>query len=139
MEDQYNKDNSYPNYKYFMWLFKRSILTFIYARVMSSGGSDGKASVYNAGDLGSIPESGRSPGEGNGNPLQFSCLENPMDGGGWWATVHGVAKSQTRLSDFTFTFHVYVKPSLLVYPSPFIPLETVSLFSTSMTLFQFYK
>ena len=44
-----------------------------------------------------------SPGEGNGNPLQYSCLENPMDGGAWWATVHGVAKSQTRLSNFTFT------------------------------------
>ena len=57
----------------------------------------------NAGDLGSIPGWGRSPGEGNGNPLQYSCLENPMDGGAWWATVHGVAKSRTRLSDFTFT------------------------------------
>ena len=45
-----------------------------------------------------------SSGEGNGNPLQYSCLENPMDGGAWWATVHGVAKSRTRLSDFTFTF-----------------------------------
>ena len=43
--------------------------------------------------------------EGKGNPLQYSCLENPMDGGAWWATVHGVAKSRTRLSDFTFTFH----------------------------------
>ena len=59
------------------------------------GGSDGKASAYNAGDLGWIPGSGRSPGEGNGNPLQYSCLENPMDGGAWWATVHGVAKSWT--------------------------------------------
>ena len=58
-------------------------------------GSDGKASGYNAGDLGSIPGLGRSPGEGNGNPLQYSCLENPMDGEAWWATVHGVAKSQT--------------------------------------------
>ena len=47
------------------------------------GGSDGKASAYNAGDLGSIPGSGRSPGEGNGNPLQYSCLENPMDGEAW--------------------------------------------------------
>ena len=47
------------------------------------GGSDGKASAYNAGDPGSIPESGRSPGEGNGNPLQYSCLENPIDGGAW--------------------------------------------------------
>ena len=43
-------------------------------------------------------------GEGNGNPLQYSCLENPMDGGAWWAAVHGVAKSRTSLSDFTFTF-----------------------------------
>ena len=46
-------------------------------------------------------------GEGNGNPLQHSCLENPMDGGAWWATVHGVARSRTRLSDFTFTFHFH--------------------------------
>ena len=68
------------------------------------GGSDGKASVYNAGDLGSIPGSGRSPGEGNGNPLQYYCLKNPMDRGAWLATVHGVAKSQTRLSDFTFPY-----------------------------------
>ena len=44
-------------------------------------------------------------GEGNGTPLQYSCLENPTDGGTWWAAVHGVAKSRTRLSDFTFTFH----------------------------------
>ena len=44
-------------------------------------------------------------GEGNGTPLQYSCLENPMDGGAWWAAAHGVTKSQTRLSDFTFTFH----------------------------------
>ena len=57
------------------------------------GGSDDKASAYNARDPGSIPALGRSPGEGNGNPLQFSCLENPMDGGAWYATVHGVAKS----------------------------------------------
>ena len=63
------------------------------------GGSDVKASACSAGDLGLIPGSGRSPGEGNGNPLQYSCLENPMDGGAWWATVHGVAKSWTRLSD----------------------------------------
>ena len=68
------------------------------------GGSDGKASVYNAGDLGLIPGLGRSPGEGNGNPLQYYCLENPMDRGAWQATVYGVAKSQTRLCDFKFTF-----------------------------------
>ena len=46
-------------------------------------------------------------GEGNGTPLQYSCLENPMDGGAWWAAVHGVAESGTRLSDFTFTFHFH--------------------------------
>ena len=61
--------------------------------------SDGKESVCNAGDPGSMPWSGRSSGEGNGNPLQYSCLENPMDRGAWRATVHGVAKSRTRLSD----------------------------------------
>ena len=62
------------------------------------GGSDGKASVYNAGDPGSIPGLGRPPGEGNGNPLQDYCLENPIDRGAWSATVHGVANSQTGLS-----------------------------------------
>ena len=66
------------------------------------GGSEVKVSSWNAGEPGSIPESGRSPGEGNDNPLQYSCLENPMEGGAWWATVHGVAKSRTRLSNFTF-------------------------------------
>ena len=59
------------------------------------GGSEVKASACNEEDLSSIPGSGRSPGEGNGNPLQYSCLENPMDGGAWYATVHGVAKSPT--------------------------------------------
>ena len=67
-------------------------------------GSDGKVSAYNVGDLGSIPGSGRSPREGHGNPLQYSCLENPMDGGAWWAKVHGITKSRTQLSNFTFTF-----------------------------------
>ena len=62
------------------------------------GGSEDKASACNAGDLGSIPGLGRSPGEGNGSPLQYSCLESPMDRGAWWTTVHGVAKSWTRLS-----------------------------------------
>ena len=59
------------------------------------GSSDGKESACNAGDPDSIPGSGRSPGEGNGTPLQYSCLENPMDRGAWWAIVHGVTKSQT--------------------------------------------
>ena len=61
--------------------------------------SEVKASACSVGYLGSVPGLGRSPGEGNGNPLQYSCLENPMDGGAWRATVHGVAKSQTWLSD----------------------------------------
>ena len=59
------------------------------------GGSEVKASASNAGDPGLIPEQGRSPGEGNGNPLQYSCLENPMKRGAWKATVHGVTESDT--------------------------------------------
>ena len=61
--------------------------------------------IENTGDAGLIPGSGRSPGEGNGNPLQYSCLENPTDRGAWWATVHEVAKSRTHLSNYTFTLH----------------------------------
>ena len=78
--------------------------TFVYQ--CFPGGSEVKASACNAGDLGSIPGLGRPPGEGNGNPLQYSCLENPMDRGAWWATVHGVTKSWTQPSDFTFTFTI---------------------------------
>ena len=62
------------------------------------GGSNGKESAFNAGDQGSIPRLARSPGEGNGNLLQYSGLENSMDRGAWWAIVHGVANSQTQLS-----------------------------------------
>ena len=82
------------NYKTFLSFINRLLVT-----TSCPGGSEVKASACNAGDLGLIPGSGRSPGEGNGNPLQYSCLENPMDGGAWWATVHGAAKSHTRLSD----------------------------------------
>ena len=63
------------------------------------GGSDGKESACNTADLGSIPGSGISPGEGNGYPLQYSCLENSVNREAWEATVHGTAKSQTRVSD----------------------------------------
>ena len=66
------------------------------------GDSDGKESACNTGDPGSIPGSGKSPGEGNDNPLQYSCLENSMDRGAWWAVVLGVTKNRTRLSDFHF-------------------------------------
>ena len=80
--------------------------TYLYilspARLGFSPGSDGKESACNAGHLGLIPGSGRSPAEENGYPLQYSCLENSMDGGAWWATVHVVTKSQTWLSDSYF-------------------------------------
>ena len=67
---------------------------------MTGGGSGGQDSAYNAGDPGSVPGLGRSPGERNGYPLQYSCLENPLDRGAWQAAVHGVTKSWTWLSDF---------------------------------------
>ena len=63
------------------------------------GSSDGKESAYNVGDPGSVPGLGRFPGEGIGNPLQYSCLENPMDRGTWWTAVHGVPKSWTQPSE----------------------------------------
>ena len=77
----------------------------------------GKESTCSAGNLGSIPGSGRSPGEGNGNPLQYSCLENPTDRGAWQATVHGAAKSRTQLSDFTFAW------ALSGQPKPRVPTK----------------
>ena len=83
------------------------ILSSTYMLSGFPGGSEGKVSACNAGDLGSIPGLGRSPREGNSNPLQYSCLENPMDGRAWWATVHGVRKSWTQLSDFTFIFFLH--------------------------------
>ena len=79
-----------------------------YGNILYSSGSKVKVSACNAGDLGLIPGLGRFPGEGNGNPLQYSCLETLMDGGAWWATVHGVSKSQTRLSDFK---HTHIRPN----------------------------
>ena len=84
------------------------------------GGSEVKGSACNVGDWGSIPGSGRSPGEGNGNPLQYSCLGNPMDRGAWLVTVHGVAQSQTWMSDFiSFLFQcVDFIPKLVICPSP---------------------
>ena len=101
-----------PTFRFINSLFvnKHILLAYFFFAVYSwsytdlfPGRSDGKAPANNAGDPGSIPDLGRSPGERNGNPLQYSCLENPMYRGAGWATVHGVEKSQTRLSDFTFT------------------------------------
>ena len=88
------------------------LVNFLYCGLGFPGGSEVKASACNAGDLGSIPGSGSSPGEGNGNPLQYSCLENPKDGGAWWALVHGVTKSRTQLSDFTSLRFTIVVQSL---------------------------
>ena len=95
----------------FSFLEKKTIIPFLFLKKIFPGGSEVKASTWNEGDPSLIPGSGRSPGEGNGTPLQYSCLENPMDRGAWQAIVHGVAKSQTRLSDFTFTFH-FLKENL---------------------------
>ena len=72
------------------------IYIYIYTGIDFPGSSNGKESAYNAGDPGSVSGLGKSPEEGNCNPLQYSCLENSMDRGAWWATVRGVAKSQTN-------------------------------------------
>ena len=87
---------TFYGYIWFFFFFKLLFTSFI--QVGFPGGSDGKESACNVGDPGSIPGSGRSSGEGNGNPLHYSYLENPMDRGAWQAAVHGVSKSQTRLS-----------------------------------------
>ena len=76
------------------------------------GGSNGKETACNAGDPGLIPGLGRSPGEGSGYSLQYSCLKNSMDRGTWWATVHGVTESQTQLSNVYLFF--YLTPSSLL-------------------------
>ena len=81
------------------------------------GDSDGKESACNARDLGLIPRSRSSPGEGNGNPLQYSCLENPMDRGAWWAIVHGVTKSQIWLK--WLSMHTVCFLQLSLFDSPF--------------------
>ena len=85
------------------WIARMGLLYlyFDHSMIMGfPGGSDGKESTCNAGDLGSVPELGRSPGEGNGYPLQYSSLKNPTDGGACQATVHGVTKSRTGLRHF---------------------------------------
>ena len=75
-----------------------------------TGSSDGKEPACNVGDPGSIPGLKRSPGERHGNPLQYSCLENPMEREAWWAIVHRVAKSQTRLKQLSTLRAVYYSP-----------------------------
>ena len=87
------------------------------------GGSEGKESACKVGDPASILGLGRPPVEGHGNPLQYSGLENPMDRGTWWATVHGVTKNQTQLSNYTFTF-IFNKHSSQVGLSDYFLLRT---------------
>ena len=84
----------------FVLCFQLALFLF---KSFSPGGSVVKNPPTSAGDSGSIPGSGRTPAEGNSNPLQYSCLGNPMDRGAWWATVHGVEKRCTQLSNFHFT------------------------------------
>ena len=82
---------------------------YIYTHIYMGfpGSSDGKESACSVGGVGSTPESGRSPGKGNGYPLQYSCLENSKERGAWWATVRGVAESQIRRSNFHFHIYTY--------------------------------
>ena len=96
-----------------MHLIERCIITLCTTKKEKlgfPGGSDGKGFANSVGDIGSIPVSGRSPGDENGNPLQYSCVENPMDRGAWQAMVHRVAKSQTQLSNFHFLQRKKVLP-----------------------------
>ena len=103
------KPKIYKNLKNTRWLHFFLTIYFYFIYHLSHrgfpGGSDGKESACNAGDSGSSPGLGRSPGEGHGNPLQYSCLENSTDRGAWWATVHGVAKNKTWSSDQHF--HIF--------------------------------
>ena len=102
------------------------------------GGSEGKASACSTGDPGSIPGPGRSPGEGNGNPLQYSCLENPKNEEAWQAAVHGVAKNQTWLSSFTFTFSRRMYPVSCSFDFYFhIPKYTDKVYFPSCLIWQY--
>ena len=85
--------------KYLKTVTLRYLRTDISNSMDFPGGSDGKAFPYNAGDQDSVPGLGKYHGEGNGNPLQCSCLENSMDRGAWWTAVYGVTKNGTQLSD----------------------------------------
>ena len=98
------------------------------------GGLDGKVSACSAGDPGLIPGLGRSPGEGNGNPLQYSCLENSMDRGAWQATVHGVAQSGTRLSDFTSIQYKRNHMQCTIVKAVNIPSQETSVFPSGKGL-----
>ena len=113
--------------------FIKSTLTFIWNLQTIQGfpgGSEVKASAWNAGDPGSIPGWGRSPGEGNGNPLQYYCLKNPMDRGAWQATVHGVAKESDRTERLHFHFQKVIIEIValksVMFVDAFYPLQEAS-------------
>ena len=99
------------NEHFFIFLVYKHTHTYLSVYLGFPGSLDGEESVCTAEDTGSIPELERSPGGGNGNPLQYSCPENPMDRGALWATVHGVAKSWTQLSNF----HKYILKYLYLF------------------------
>ena len=82
-------------------------MSFVQGYTTSPGGSDSKESVYNVGDLDSIPRSGRSPGEENGYLLQYACLENTMDRGDWWDAVHGVGKESDTTEQLSLSLHIH--------------------------------
>ena len=103
-----------------------------------SSGSNTKESACKVGDLGSIPGLGRYPGEGNGYPLQDSCLENSMDSGAWQATVHGVTKSWTRLSDFHFKDRTG-KPSTMSRASYTYPNTIESFYNHICLMIEFHE
>ena len=116
----------------FGWLESLMTVTSLFTNT-----ADGKESACSAGDLVSIPDLGRSSGEGNGNPFQYSCLENSMDRGAWWATVHGVTESWMQLSNYIFTFHSIAQLLFISLPSRTIVvvqlLSRVQLFATPWT------
>ena len=113
-------------------IFSSVTIQNITSTVGFPGGSDGKESACSAGDLSSIPGLGRSPGEVNGYSLQYSGLENSMNRGVWHATVHGVAKSWTQLSDFHF--HVCINLNILHYYTHVCVLSCDQLFAALWTI-----
>ena len=110
----------------------------VYVQVGFPGGSVVKNSSANAGDTGSIPGWGRSPEEGNGNPLQYSCLGNPMDRDAWWATVHGVAKSWTPLSNLTTCIGSSILHRSFSVIHCSVPCVIFKLICLEITLFLFF-
>ena len=112
-----HQDESLGSLCYFFSTFNVNVQCIFFCKFHWSSGSDGEESACIAGDLGLIPGLGRSPKEGHGSPLQYSCLENSVDRGAWWAVVHGVTKSRTRLSDWTEYSIVYMYHNFFIHSS----------------------